>query len=160
MATYYYYPVPNPQFHYYDMMYGIYQNMINTFNQYPQIYNLRIKSSIDSNIMDKLNSIKLLEQQLTEALINKSLKEKLQSASGGIIDPSRIPDEALPELLNKHANLLGLTSTYNDKVKELSDTFAKINKILIDRSAPLSVSVRVPIDGTYNVGQGAVPWTY
>lgn len=162
MSTYYYYPVADPQFHNYDILAGIYQNLLNTFNQYQPTYNLQVKSTINQDIVDKLANIKKLEQEITDSLVNAELKEKLRVASRGVIDPNRIPDEALPVLLQKHSNLLGLTSTYNNRVKELTDTLSKINNVLIDGSSyiagPISVSLRVPLDTQSQIQAPSVPW--
>ena len=155
MANYYIYPPVDPQFHNYNLLSSIYQGILNTFDQYQPVYKLRVKSSINQDIINKLNNIKTLENDITNALVNAELKNKLQVASRGQIDPDRIPDEVLPELLKKHSNLLGLTSTYNNNVKELADMLTKINNVLIDRSGPISMSVSVPLAA---VQPPSVPW--
>lgn len=146
MANYYFYPpTAEPQFYNYYLLSSIYQNIINTFNQYQSKYNLNVKTKTNKDIMEKLEKIKSLEREISTSLVNDELKKKLQIASVGIIDPDRIPDEALPALLEKHSNLLGLTSNYNRNVKELADTLYKINDVLIKKSSPMYFPVQAPI---------------
>lgn len=140
----YYYLTNTPQFYSYDLLSGIYQNIRNTFDQYQPMYRLGVKTESDASIQKDLEQIKVLEKKIADTYANNALKQKLQLASNGKIDPNRIPDAALPELLQKQSSLLGLTSTYNEKVKDLSDTLNQINSILIERGTPLSISINAP----------------
>lgn len=144
-----------PQFYNYDMLYGIYSNLNTAFNQYPNI-NLQFKAATNAQIIEKLDKIKQLEKEIAEAYANEELKQKLSIASKGYIDPNRIPDEALPALLAKHANLLGLSRTYTDQLQALIDMFYKVNDVLIGRSGQLVGPVAVTATNVPNVYRGSV----
>jgi len=144
----------------YNLLYDIYGNILDTLNKYPTD-NLKIKSNTVQNIQKKFEKLKSLEQEIKEALQNEEIKRKLQIASRGQIDPYRIPDDKdkILALLQKHSNLLGLTTTYNSKVMNLSNMLQRINDVLVDRHGDpkyrLNVSVNYP---NYSPVPG-VPWT-
>ena len=150
------YPSSYTPFYGYGMLSGIYNNILNTFEQYPTTYNLRFKTESNKDIQDKLRQIEVLEKEIAEALVNSNIKERLKIASSGVIDPNRIPDKNLPEFLKKHSNLLGLSSNYNHKVKELSETLKEINDVLIKKSGPGSVSVSIGMPLV--APQPTIPW--
>ncbi|XWV26270.1 hypothetical protein QJ857_gp0805 [Tupanvirus soda lake] len=151
MSNYYYYPAVSPDvsvyvpvvnvddqsynnLYGYSMLSQIYENILNAITNYPFSYNFKIKDNINTEIKNKLERLKKAEDDLRDALKNEQLKKQLQTASRGYIDPDRIPDKYLPSVLEKHSNLLGLTNTYNTKVKNLVNILQKINDVVYEKT--------------------------
>ena len=147
----------------YNLLSNIYGNIIETLGRYPS-YNLDITSTTEQSIRNKLVKLRSLEEEIKEAIKNAELKQYLQSASRGIIDPARIPDDKLPQILQKHSNLLGLTTTYNAKVMNLANMLQKINDVLVYRSGNpkygLSMSIKYPTYPQASYSPSNVPWIY
>jgi hypothetical protein len=113
----------------YNLFLGIYNNLINAINDPYSEYNLRLRLETDKAISDKLNNFKILEDELIDELANK-----LHIVSKGIINPSQIPREKLPELLAKHSNLLQKIIVYNQKAISLSKILEAINNKILEKS--------------------------
>ena len=142
----------------YDMLSSINQDINNLFDQYQPIYQVKLKSKLSDEIMSKLETLKLLEAEIADSLVNAKVKNDLQRASRGAIDASRIPDAALPEILEKHSNLLNLSTKHNDKVKDITETLKKINDALIKKSIPMSMSLSYPLTNTQTQYTPNIPW--
>jgi hypothetical protein len=169
MSSYYYYPTISPDvtsyypitlnpdynnLYGYDMLSQIYANLLNTIDTYPYGYNFRIKPDINQEIKNKLDRLKKAEDDLRDALENAELKKQLQVASRGYIDPNRIPDKYLPAILEKHSNLLGLTGTYNSKVRNLVNILQKINDVVYEKTDGqygVSMNVSTPTAPSVNI---------
>jgi DNA repair ATPase RecN len=164
MSTYYY-PTIDPTIisepinQQYNNLYGynllsqIYKNLINTVTQYSTGYNLKFKQDKNLEIQEKLERLQQLEKEIQDELNNAELKRYLQVASRGYIDPSRIPDKNLPEVLEKHANLLNLTTKYNTKVLNLANILKTMNNVLAEKTSRpnygLNMSVNYPVYTPY-----------
>lgn len=162
MATYYYPTIDNLSnsvnteqvFPSYYNLYGhnllsqIYNNLDNTLTNYSDQYNLKMRFEKNQEIIEKLDKLKKLEQEINLEIQNAELKKYLQNASRGIIDSKRIPDENLPEILEKHSNLLNLTTKYNSKVIDLANILKTVNNVLYDKVTPekyaLNMSIKYP----------------
>jgi hypothetical protein len=136
MSVYYYPSISSDTNTYgYDMLSQIYKNLIEAMTSSKSLSNnIRLKDTTNEEIKTKLEKLKQAESDLNDAIKNAELKKQLQIASNGIIDPNKIPDKYLPEILDKHSNLLGLTSTYNTRVKNLVDILQKINDVIKEKS--------------------------
>jgi len=108
----------------YNLLAKIYGNILEA-NKYQPTYNL------SPDIRNKLDRLKTLEQEINDALKNAERKQELQIASYGQIDPNIIPNAYFSNVLNKHENLLGITSDYNTQFLDLTNTLQKINRELI-----------------------------
>lgn len=129
----------------YAILSEIYEKQLDTLSKYKEIYNLQLKEETRKTIQEKLDKIKALENELSEIINNEKLKRDLQIASKGYIDPSKIPDEYLKDILSKHSNLLGLTSTYSNKISNLVNALQKINSILAERTGYKIDSISIKI---------------
>lgn len=136
----------------YDMLSDIYKSIIGAVAGSTNYGNtIRISSNIDQQINTKLQNLMAAENELREAIKNTELKRRLQYASNGQIDPNRIPDEYLPGILQKHANLLGLTTNYNDQVRNIVNILMTLNDTLNQRTVAYqptgylgSMTVQIP----------------
>lgn len=124
-----------------DLLSQIYQSLANVVSNYPDTHGLQFRSDKQQKIIDKLREIKQLEEEIAKEYQNAELKRYLQVASRGYIDPNRIPDKNLPQVLEKHSNLLGLTSQYNSKILELSNILEQINNALRTKTSGYSTYV-------------------
>ncbi len=154
MNQYYYYPI-DYNLYGYTTLSQIYQNLIDATTNSTET-NLRLKTATDKEIRDKLERLKKSETELADAIKNAELKNRLAVASRGMIDPDKIPDDALASVLEKHSNLLGLTKTYNSKVKNLADILQVINKIVAEKTNGrygVNVSIGYP-----TAVEPGIPW--
>lgn len=142
----------NPQYYNlygYSLLSQIYKNLIDTLTKYPDIYNLKLKEEKNKDILEKLEKLKQLEKEIIEELENAKLKQYLQISSKGYIDPDRIPDKDLPAVLEKHSNLLNLTTKYNTNVLNLVNILRTMNNVLTEKlkhpKYKLSMSINYPI---------------
>lgn len=127
------YAVSNPSISYnlygYNLLSQIYDNISKTVNRNPSYYDL----NKHPRLKEKIEKLEKLEKDIYDSLKNEALREELRVASKGYINVDIIPDEALPGILEKHSNLLGLTNKYNSKVTKLVDQLQSINNELIGK---------------------------
>jgi DNA repair ATPase RecN len=139
----YNYPIDNYNLYGYETLSQIYQNLIDAMTKSSQT-NIKLKAATEQEIRNKFERLKDAENELNDALKNAEIKKQLQIASKGIIDPDKIPDEALSTILEKHSNLLGLTKKYNTKVKNLADILEIINGVIAEKTGnQYGVSVKL-----------------
>ena len=79
-----------------------------------------MKSTTGVKIQDKLEKYRDAEKKLMDAFKDFSDRVRLYQASRGQINAFGIPDEALPGVLNKHANLLQIKKDSQELLKSFS----------------------------------------
>lgn len=113
----------------YALLNQIYQNIENLLAKYPTYYDLNQQPALK----EKLAKLEALEKDIYNTINIQAQKEYLRTASQGYINVDAIPDAALPAVLEKHANLLGLTNKYNMQVSNLANSLEAINNSIIGK---------------------------
>ena len=114
----------------YDLYSSIYGNLLNTMSTYPNIRNIQIKDDLKSALQEKLNKLQQAEKELKDVLANQVIKNQLLTNSYGYVNPYQVPDSSLPILLDKHNNLLRLSTAYNQRAINLANILSTMNKYI------------------------------
>lgn len=123
---------------------------------------MKLTQHSQNMIAQKLDTFEQLEKDIIQSLGRMIEKNKLYTASYGIVNPYNVEDYKLKDLLAKHSNLLGLTATYNKKALNLIDIFRTFTTALIGKmeektptqeyTRPLNMGLREDFD-KYHVPQ-------
>lgn len=117
---------------------------------------IKIKNTTNEKIMNKLNSLKQVEDELRKSLVGLIERNRLYKASRGYINTYEMDDTEFTEVLKKHSNLLSIGSVYNKKARNLIDLFQTIANAISDKietpqtQTPSAPSYIRPIRQTYN----------
>jgi len=125
----------------YSLFKTIFENLIQTMSHMVSgNKNIKLRESNVQTIEDKLERFKLLEKKLNEELIELIEKNKLYQASHGLINPftNQITDGELSKselaaLMEKHSNLLKLSTTYKQKTNNMIDILTTIIRAMLDK---------------------------
>ncbi|MEM0354135.1 MAG: hypothetical protein QXW79_01000 [Thermoplasmata archaeon] len=95
---------------------------------------MRLSSETKKNIDEKLSKIKVLEEELWNN-INSLIKwYEVFRVSQGNVDISGIPESDLPAILEKHSNLLQLSTAYNKRAINLIELFKTIAEAVLRKA--------------------------
>lgn len=94
---------------------------------------MKLKSTTEQNISNKLEKFRVAEEELRKSLINLIERNQLYKASQGFINAYDMDDENFKKVLEKHSNLLNISSAYNRKARNLIDLFQTIAKAVTDK---------------------------
>ena len=108
---------------------------------------LQLTDTARDKIVAQLEVVKKSEESLQDAIRKSYKRNELLRASNGYVDIDRVSDKNLEKVLEKHSNLLDLTSKYNSDSKKLADTLKKISVMVKDGTAnssgPWNLSLRM-----------------
>ena len=99
----------------------IYDEINGIMEQLKNQTKLTIGSKSATDISAKLDKYKQTEEEIRKMLLNLVKRYQLYQASRGYVDSFRQNDKDFETILNKHSNLLGLTSAYNRRSNNLID---------------------------------------
>lgn len=136
----------------YEFFFDIYRMLIETMEQI-QNSKIRLSANSRSKIDEKLNGLKKLEDQIYRELKVLTEENALYKASYGYINAYDIPPENLPAIIQKHSNILGLTSRYNRKAINLIDVLNTISNALLTKYGNSAISTgttyKRPLSASY-----------
>lgn len=136
----------------YEYFFDIYKMLLETMEQI-QNSKIRLSDKSRTKINEKLNELKVLEDQIYAKLKILTEQNALYRASYGYINAYEIPAANMPAIIQKHSNLLGLTSRYNRKAINLIDILNTISNALLTKYGDSLVSTeskyRRPLSASY-----------
>lgn len=115
----------------YELFANIYDYLKSSMNELKT--KMKLKSTTDQNISKKLETFKNAEEELRKSLLNLIERNQLYRASQGFINTYDMDDDNFKKVLEKHSNLLNISSAYNRKARNLIDLFQTIAKAITDK---------------------------
>ena len=138
----------------YELFNGIFNYLSKTMSGLNN--KMKLKSDTEQKIKSKLDNFRDAEEKLRKSLITLIERNQLYKASHGFINTYDMSDENFRKVLDKHSNLLNISSAYNRKARNLIDLFQVIAKAITDKietSKPAQLSSehvdRRPLAPTY-----------
>lgn len=99
----------------YNMFKDIYNSLEDVMNSASEKRKIKLSLKSKDEIEKKLESLKNVETEIRKSIFNMIERTRLYKSSYGRVNSYAVSDEDLPKLLEKHSNLMNLTSTYNKK---------------------------------------------
>ena len=117
----------------YEILNEYYESILQSMKASGEGKNFRLTDNSANQIKRKLEKFKKEELELRKSLNNLIARSKLYKASHGRIDPFTVDDSELPELLQKHSNLVSLSQSYNKKAVNLIDLLQTVAKAVTSK---------------------------
>lgn len=128
------------------MISAIYRDIAQTFGHVPLSNQVQLSNNTHTSIQNKILHLEKLEKELKEEFKKQQLKQELLRASHGHIDLSNVSDDDIPEVLEKHSNLIGMISGYNKQTQDILNILQQINDVTKNyaTNGQLTINLRIP----------------